>query len=180
MIAAEILAESIRANKEIVGIDFFFFLNKTSQYADDTSLYLEPSEKTLRACLITLKEFQKASGLRINIDKSKVVKIEGWRNSGIMLCPDLALHRTHEFEALGIKCNVCYMRQITEFNLEDNSSDILSLIRILTPRQLTLLGKIIVIKSLLISKITHILLSLPNPTPQILDKIDSILKIIME
>ena len=72
------------------------------------------------------------------------------------------------------------MRQITEFNLEDNISDILSLIRILTPRQLTLLGKIIVIKSLLISKITHILLSLPNPKPQILDKIDSILKIIME
>ena len=68
------------------------------------------------------------------------------------------------------------MRQITELNLEDKISDILSLIRICTPRQLTHLGKITSIKSLLISKTTHILLSLPNPTPQILDKIDSILK----
>ena len=67
--------------------------------------------------------------------------------------------------------NVCSMTQITELK---KNSVVLGLIRNWTPRQLTLLGMIMIIESLLISKITHILLYVPNSTQQNLDIIDGI------
>ena len=41
-------------------------------------------------------------------------------------------------------------------------------------RFLTPLGKITVIKSLILPKITHLLIALPNPKPETLDNINSI------
>ena len=80
MIAAEILAESIRANKEVVGTNLFEKYSKFPNTQMKPFLYIELIEKTLRACLITLKDIQKVSGLKINIDKTKVVKIWCWRD----------------------------------------------------------------------------------------------------
>ena len=68
------------------------------------------------------------------------------------------------------------MDHITEINLESRMKEITSLINIWTPRNLTLFGKITIIKSLLISKVTHILLSLPNPKTQTLYEIDCLFK----
>jgi hypothetical protein len=44
-----------------------------SQYADDTSLILDGSPKSLDASLRTLQKDAELSGLKINIDKTKVV-----------------------------------------------------------------------------------------------------------
>ena len=68
------------------------------------------------------------------------------------------------------------MDHITEINLESRIKEIRSLINIWTLRNLTLFGKLTIIKCLLISKITHILLSLPNPKTQTLHEIDCIFK----
>ena len=67
---------------------------KVSQYADDPSLYkyIEPSERTLRVCLITLNEFHKILELEIDIGKTKVVKVGGWRNRGITKSLALSFH----------------------------------------------------------------------------------------
>ena len=48
------------------------------------------------------------------------------------------------------------------------------LIRTWSCRQLTHYGKVTIVKSLLLSKITHILLSLPSPSLEILKQIDTI------
>ena len=70
------------------------------------------------------------------------------------------------------------MDHITEMNLESRMKEIRSLpvINIWTPRNLTLFGKITIIKSRPISKVTHILLSLPNPKTQTLHEIDCFFK----
>ena len=64
------------------------------------------------------------------------------------------------------------MTNITELYLDAKKSDIQVIVKIWTPRQLTILGKINIIKSLLISKFTRILLFLVQITQQILDKIN--------
>ena len=55
VIAAEILAESIRVNKEFWGINLFEKEFTIPHCAGDTSLYREASEK---ACLFTLYGFR--------------------------------------------------------------------------------------------------------------------------
>ena len=154
VIAAEILAESIRVNKNIKGITLFGKEFKISQYADDTSLYIQPEEESLKECMKCLSDFEYVSGLKINIKKTKVIKIGGWRDRRIILCPELNLIWTNKFESLGIKYDTSEMDHITEINLESRMKEITSLI----------------------SKVTHILLSLPNPKTQTLYEIDCLFK----
>ena len=68
------------------------------------------------------------------------------------------------------------MAGITNLNIRSNIGDIKNLIRIWTPRFLTPSGKITIIKSLLLSKITHVLLSLPTPTNSLMEEIDQMFK----
>ena len=48
---------------------------KLSQYADDTQLILDGSEKSLKEALHLLKQYYKMSGLKINIDKTRALWI---------------------------------------------------------------------------------------------------------
>ena len=100
VMAAEILAESIRVNNAIKGITLFGKEFNISQYADDTSLYIQPDEKSHKECMECLSDFEYASGLKVNIDKTKVVKIGGWRDSRIILCSELNLIWRNKFESL--------------------------------------------------------------------------------
>ena len=168
VIAAEVLAEAIRSNKNIEGIKIYKKEHKISLYADDTTLITKANVSSIRNCMLALKEFEKISGLKINKDKTKVAKIGGWGDNRTNLCDDLLLDWTQEFTALGIFYNVNNMEQITELNIENKIIEIQKLIYLWNARNLTPYGKIIIIKSLLISKITHVLLSLPSPNQTII------------
>ena len=65
----------IRKNQDIRGI----FINnrqyKLSQYADDTQLFLDGSEKSLKTALNVFKTFYKISGFKINVEKTKAIWI---------------------------------------------------------------------------------------------------------
>ena len=111
----------------------------------------------------TLKDFESVSGLKVNTEKTKVIKIGAARDNRINLCTDLNLIWTDKFTSLGITYNINEMEHITEQNLEIKEKEIEKLIHVWSGRNITPLGKITIIKSLLISKITHILLSLPSP-----------------
>ena len=88
------------------------------------------------------------------------------------LCEDLNLIWTQEFTSLGIDYNIKQLNRITDLNLEGKILDMGKLISIWKIRNLTLVGKITIIKTLLISKITHILLSLPKPSEEYFDRIE--------
>ena len=135
---------------------------KSAQYADDTSMYIQLAEELLKECMKCLSDFKYVSGLQINIDKTKVIQIGGWRDSRLILCPKLNLIWTHKFESLRMKFDTSEMDQITEINLNSRIK-MMSIINNFTPRNLTLFGMITIVKGLLISEFTHILLSLPNP-----------------
>ena len=66
------------------------------------------------------------------------------------------------------------MEKITDINIEKKICEIHKLIQIWAPRFLTPIGKITIIKSLLTSKLIHILLSLPSPSIELFTKIETI------
>ena len=173
VLAAEIMAAAIRANKKIQGIEVHGDEKKLSLYADDTTLYLL-AEMNLRAALDALQEFRKISGLKINIEKTKIIEIGDWGDSRITYCKERDLIWTAKFTSLGIIFNAHNLQDITETNIDNKIVEINKLIRIWTPRLLTIIGKITIIKSLLTSKFIHILLSLPSPKKETFLKIDLI------
>ena len=162
VLAAEIMAAAIRENADIKGINIFEREQKISLYADDTMLYLAAQEKSLNQALSTLQEFKLISGLKINIEKTKIIKIGAWGDSRTTFCQEFFLIWTTDFTSLGITFDTDNMNRITEINST----------KIWTPRLLTPLGKITIIKSLLISKFTHILLSLPSPKSEKMAEIE--------
>ena len=119
-----------------------------------------------------MNDFERVSGLKVNKEKTKVVKLGGWRDNGIALCSDFNLDWTQEFTSLGIKYDINNFNNITNLNIETKIEEIKELIGLWNARNLTPYGKIMIINSLLISKITHILLSLPSPTKELLNKLE--------
>ena len=75
ILCAEFLAVKIRHNKNIKGIHINGTEFKISQYADDTSLFLDGSTESLNQTLWELECFANISGLKINFDKTQVVWI---------------------------------------------------------------------------------------------------------
>ena len=66
ILCSEILANSIRKDILIKGIKVKVTEWKISPYADDTTLFLDESKRSLQESLNTLDRFGKISGLRVN------------------------------------------------------------------------------------------------------------------
>ena len=91
VLAAKIMAAAVRENKTIKGIEVHEKEQIISLYADDTTLYLASNETNLRATLNALQEFQQISGLKIDIEKTKMIKIGVWGDSRSTFCKDRKL-----------------------------------------------------------------------------------------
>ena len=93
----------MRKDKEIRGIIIKDDEHKLFQYADDTGLFLDGSEKSLKKTLDLLEQFSKYSGLTPNFDKTKAIWIGSKQGSNERLCGDRKLSWINEpFEVLGI------------------------------------------------------------------------------
>ena len=87
-----------------------------------------------------LEEFHLISGLKINVDKTKVINFRNKGGSSDILCPDLNLIWTNKFTSLGINYDVTNLDNITELNIEPKLLEIEKLIKIWQNRNLTLIA----------------------------------------
>ena len=75
ILAADVMAKAIRNNTSIKGISINNQEVKISQYADDTTLILDGSLKSLSNSLDLLDDFGKVSGLKLNDRKTDALWI---------------------------------------------------------------------------------------------------------
>ena len=93
----------IRKNNGIKGIIINDKEYKLSQYADDTQLILDGTEKSLKAALDILKTYYIMSGLKINVDKTRALWIGSSCGSSDKLCEEYALDWSQEpLKILGV------------------------------------------------------------------------------
>ena len=137
-----------------------------------TRVFLKASESNLKLCLRILQWFNEISGLKINIKKTKVIRIGCIRESDRRYCKENNLDWVSKFDALGITYDVLDMQNLTEINIEGKIPQMMHLIQSWSRRNITPLGRITVLKSLILSKITHILISLPAPSEDTFKKIE--------
>ena len=159
ILSIEILAHKLRNDRQVKG---FKFKNKFTHvlelYADDCSIFLEPSEETLRAVIVILEEFRTLSGLKISMSKTKAVWFGCGCENKVSLCPDLNLDWSSTFRLLGVdfRNNLKGM----ETNFESKIEEIKALFYNWMNRNLSIYGKIIVVKSLNLSKLSPIWLKI--------------------
>ena len=171
---AEILAIFARIDTNIKGINIHDIIYLISQYADDTSFLLDGSKQSLEATLNLLQFFAQISGLRINIDKTKVIWIGRQKNNNRKYCRQYNLEwNPKTFTVLGITFSV-NLHDMMKLNYDKILQDIQKLLNQWSRRLLTPLGRITVIKSLALSKLNHLFAALPNPPDNIIQSLNNL------
>ena len=130
----------------------------TSQFADDTSIYLDGSRESFENVIKVLTEFALWSCLKINYDKSQVVWLGSQKGSATVFLPHLKLKwNPTRFSVLGNRPRKNYGSELkSQDRTNTNSFEKLAGEKLLNSEKIT------VIKSLMLSRITHPFLSLPN------------------
>ena len=173
ILCIEILAHKLRSDPKIQKFSHGNLSHLLEIYADDLSIFLHPNSDNLKNTLENLDSFYAISGLKISVSKTKAVWFGAAYNSNVKLCPELQLQWVKDFELLGIKFdnNLEYLDK----NFDDKISKIEKLLSHWSYRYLTPFGKVTIIKSLALSKLSHIALVIPCPSKSMFKKIETIL-----
>ncbi len=114
-------------------------------------------------CLTLLQQFASMFGLNINVDKTKAVWIGSWSNSKLRFMPEINLDWNPViFTVLGVVFSTDVLEIVT-ISFENKLNEMKKVLNAWSRGNLTPFGRITVIKSLVISKITHLLRNLPDP-----------------
>ena len=173
ILAIEILCIKLRNSAKIKGykIDNIEFL--LSLYADDCTIFLEYNAENLRNCIDILKEFFKVSGLKIHIQKTKCIIFGEKPETDMNLCPDLGLKWEDKFTLLGINFDAFLEKMEENFDLK--IKEIQKTIDNWRFRLLTPLGRCVVAKTLLLSKLSHLAMVLPSLTKEKYKSIENLI-----
>ena len=173
ILSVEVMAEAIRRRKEIVGIIVNGKEIKLSQYADDTTLILDGSEQSVKEAVKLLESFGDASGLRLNSSKTEALWIGSKANCDLKLCPE----KDFKWPKKKVKALGVWLSTDPDITISQNYKDKLERIKATLGcwkfRRLSLLGKVLILKSLITSQLVYILSPLQS-SPEAIKEINSI------
>ena len=176
LVCAEILSLMIKSNNQIKGIQMNNNVNLLSQFADDTTLSLDGSEESLQQAIKTITDFSRISGLKINESKTMIIWIGARKGSNIRYLRD----RNYVWDP-GVSFKICGINFSTnidiipELNYNSKLDEIRRLCHKWKKRKITPIGKIAVIKSLFVSKITFLIQNIPDPSDNFIKECEKLL-----
>ena len=157
VLAAEVLAKALRKNKDIRGIHDNEKEIKLGQYADDTTLILDGSKKSVLSSLILLDDFHKAAGLKLNDKKTEAFWIGTNCGKEEITLPGRNFKwPKFKVKALGVWFSID-PEIATDLNYHEKLNHVRNILNAWKYRRLTLVGKIAVIKSLAGSQLVYVL-----------------------
>ena len=171
LLAMEVVTSCVINNKDIRGITVGEDELKIVQYADDTTAILK-DEISLRAFLTQMNDLKTYTGLKINSSKTKAIWLGGNTK------PNIKLPRDIKFTDEPVKVLGVYIgKNLIECNskiFEEKIKNMRKIIYSWRHRKLTLTGKIIILKSLVISQINYLANLLPFPD-EVIKEVDQII-----
>ena len=173
IICIEILAIKLRSDHEIEGFQMNNITHLLELYADDCSIFLESTDMNLRKSLDILNAFFRISGLKISILKTKAVWFGSGHGNTHRLCPDLTLDWDTRFKLLGI--NFTNNLEGMEDNFDAKVEEIRKTFNCWIHRTLTIYGKTVIIKTLALSKLSHLATVLPSLNKNQIKKLETLI-----
>ena len=162
LLCVEIMGLMLRENRDISGITLFGREYKVLQYADDTTILLDGSEKSPTSALSLVDQFSKFSGLKPNYDKTSCIRIGSLKYDNVFAASYNIQRSQEPFSFLGITLTAD-LRNIIALNYRDKINSIRKMVTVWSRRNLSTIGRITEVKSLIVPKLTHLFMSLPNP-----------------
>lgn len=147
LLAVEKLADAIRSNTNIVGLNILDSETKMLQFADDSTLFLQEEESLLEA-LRVIQAFKEVSGLELNLQKTQGINLG-----------EVRLHRaeaktikwTNCIQILGIKFEVSEQEDRDwELNFEPALKKMCRVCETWSTRHLSLKGKVVILNTLVL------------------------------
>ena len=175
ILCAEILSIILRNNKNIKGITINQQEHLLSQYADDTSVILDGTRLSLESTIKDLNFYASISGLNLNFTKTQIIWIGNQKYSDAIYETNSNLQwGITKFNLLGIEFDVD-LNKITKLNFDKKLVKLKSLISNWKRRILSPIGRITIVKTLLISQMNLLFIALPNPDENFIKKLNTIL-----
>ena len=181
IIVAQIFTNKLKNNTNIKGIKVSGVDILLSLFADDTDIFLEASIECVEAVFSVLAEFGINSGCKGNIDKTTCIPL-GKARSNSHLLGQIANKNygqdfiQNTFTALGINfSNSMSVTGIMEVNYEARITKAKSWVNVWKSRDLTLMGKVTIIKSLIYSQFAYLAIPLLGPNCSLIKKIDTLI-----
>ena len=160
ILCVELLAIAIRNNKHIQGINIGETEFKISQLADDTTCFLS-DEKSGIELLKIIQNFKHCSGLKINLDKTEAIWIGRCKHFKPGILP--VKWSNGQFFTLGIWFSSKGEEETLRKNFGTKLKELKATLNLWKMRNLTLIGKILITKSLAIPKLIYQAQVLPFP-----------------
>ena len=174
LIVIECALEMIRSNNIIKGVKIGGKEYKISAYADDVVCFLDGNANSCRALFDDLGVFAKYSGLKPNISKTQAFWAGVHKEDCEEINANFSFKWTTKLKVLGITFANNDADTYDE-NFECKLKTIQSMMHSWKRRYLTVRGRIVVVKSLLLPKLTHVLISLPKPPHEFIKRLKTTL-----
>jgi hypothetical protein len=171
VLCAEILANMIRENDSIKGTNINNDEHKISQYADDTELTLEGDQKSFEICIDTLDTFGKRSGVFLDSDKSSAMWLGCRKNCNTKYMQHLGMAWNPPRVKILRVWFTNNLKQIAELNYNEKFYEVRKLFNVWSRRNITPLGRVAVLKSLILSKLIHLWMLLPKPPDHLINEL---------
>ena len=159
VVAVELLAIKTRQDCKVKGIKLDEDFTKIRQYADDTTFLLGGVEDFSRILTI-LERFSECSGLRINKSKSKACCPGKPNRYGREL---FGIEISHEIKLLGVFFSVTEKASNFGKNWETRLKKTEKILKSWLNRDLTIIGKVLILKTFALSNFVHLMQSIGMP-----------------
>ena len=174
ILVAEILSINLRANKEAKGITIDNWEYKIFQLADDTTILAKDLE-SLKLIITVFFKFQKISGLKLNLDKCEIVQLGAMMLTRAGLPNELSNLKINKgpFKTLGVWFSLD-SNESSKLNYDERLNKINKILQIWSQRSLSWKGRIMIIKTLVLSQVVHLFATTFTPR-EFLVQLDKIL-----
>lgn len=168
ILCVELLGSLVNNDETIHGIDIGDKCFKLVQYADDTSFFIHGDVTSSNRVMTQLQYFSTLSGLKLSLSISFLVGLGNLKGSFIDLNSECNIPWIcgEDFKLLGIVFNTD-LRSMTNKNCENAMHKVLNVTKLWEKRNLTVLGCIAVVKSLLVPCFNYYIKALHCPQQSI-------------
>ena len=170
LLCAELIAIELRQCEKVQGIPVQDIIMCLNQYADDMDITSLFKQESLDAILERLAWFNKNSGFELSYEKTNIMRIGSMRTSIAELYTQKSINWTNNaICVLGI-C-IGNDKQTLYSNYYNLMPKVKSILASWVKRNLSLLGKVNIINTLIISQFIYRLFVLPNMPSEIIKKL---------
>ena len=174
LLCAEIIALELRGDEQIQGIPVEEIIHLINQYADDTNIASLYEQLSVTAIFEKLKWFYYNSGFSLNYDKTEILRLGAMKGTDAKLYTQHEINWTNEpIKVLGI--DVSHDNSVLMDNYTKLIDRTASTLKSWSNRNISLIGKITIVNSLVASLFVYSMQVLPSMSEETFKKIEDLI-----